>query len=90
MTQIEEIKIARENAWSITPGSKPDGIYIGTERVKGVVFHYYKDRNNHYWYISSTTERVDAELKAAARRKAYLNRRKRGTKDGEYKRISAN
>ena len=77
MTDSKEIEIARKSAYSIPPGEKPPGIFIGNEVINGITFHYYKNTSKEYYYTSSITDKVEMEMQAAKKRKAELKNRER-------------
>lgn len=78
MTVEEELQIAYKEAYSIRPGTSPPGKYIGALPGKsGIIYRYYKDNSGNYHFTCTITERADAEIRAAKkrRREAYYNAR---------------
>ena len=70
MLDLKEIENARKNAYSIPPGEKPPGAFIGNEVRNGITFHYYKTASGEYYYTSSLTDKIEMEIQAAKKKKA--------------------
>lgn len=55
------LQIAWENAWSVPPGEKPRGEYIGEIKTEYEIFYFYQE-NDKYWFETEYT-RQQAERK---------------------------
>lgn len=71
-----ELKIAWENAWSIPPGERPRGEYIGNVKTEYGIYYFYKENNN-YWYETEYS-RQQAEKQSRVKRQQWENGRKYG------------
>lgn len=69
MTYEEELEIASRESWSVRPGEYPPGQFIGIRAEGGIIFRYYKDSEGRYYHTDSVTDGVEAEMKAARKRK---------------------
>lgn len=59
------LQIAWENAWSVPPGEKPHGEYIGKIKTEHGIYYFYQE-NNKYWFETEYT-RQQAERKKRER-----------------------
>lgn len=51
MSNEQELQTAWQQAYSVPPGTRPPGSYIGSIEKNGRVYEFYKD-GNAYWYES--------------------------------------
>ena len=72
----EKLKIAWENAWSVPPGERPHGDYIGKIQTVHHTYYFYQDHDK-YWY-ETEYDRQQAETLARVKRQKWENRRKYG------------
>ncbi len=75
----EELKAARENAWSIGAYNIPElpTEYLGSIDEKNDIYHYYRDKDGKYFFESERTLRFDREM-----REARKKRRRKISKSG--------
>lgn len=70
------LRIAWENAWSIPPGEKPRGEYIGEIKTEYGIYYFYQEKDK-YWYETEYT-RQQAALAIERKKRERENRRKYG------------
>jgi hypothetical protein len=44
-----ELRLAWNNAWSVSPDQTPSGVFIGAVKTENTTFYYYKDGENYYY-----------------------------------------
>lgn len=65
MKPNKELALARKEAYSLKPGLYPWGVFLGEEKeTDGSVYRYYKSDAGGYFYTSSTTDQVEADIQA--------------------------
>lgn len=57
-----ELKLAINNAWSVSPDHVPPGIFIGAVKTEHTTFFYYQDGEN-YYYESDFDRQMRAKQK---------------------------
>lgn len=69
MENEKELELAYKTAWSIPPGTLLPKNYIGRIIKNGVVFRFFKDETNNYFYTSSIADQVELELRNSGKRR---------------------
>lgn len=70
------LRIAWESAWSVPPGEKPHGEYIGEIKTEHGIFYFYQEKEK-YWFETEYT-RQQAALAEERKKRARESRWKRG------------
>lgn len=75
----EELEGAIENAWSINENNQPkEPEYIGSQKENHTIYHYFKDTDGKYYYLSSNTMDFEKELEASLRKRMAMRMHGRG------------
>lgn len=71
----EELAEAKGKAWSIGANSQPkDPEYIGSRRDGDNTYHYFKDTDGKFYFLSSRLLEFEKELEAGRARRKALHR----------------
>lgn len=73
---LVHLQIAWENAWSVAPGQKPPGEYIGKVKTEHEIFYFYQDGEK-YWY-ENEYDRKRAEKEVERRKRRWKECRQNG------------
>ena len=75
----EELKEAREKAWSIGANNQPVAHkYIGSRQEGDDTHHYFKDADGKFYFLSSRIMEVEKEMEASQRKRTAMRKHGRG------------